>query len=133
MAQLAPAATAAGATRTVLVVEDDASTRDMVVRALGSKYRVYAAEDGKMAMDVLARIAPPDAIVCDIMMPHMDGLEFAKAVKASGRVKSVPIVFLTALDGAADIVRGINAGARHYLTKPFRINDLIDKVGKLVK
>jgi CheY-like chemotaxis protein len=128
-----PAASAPGATRAVLVVEDDSATRDMVVRALASKYTVYAASDGKVAMDTLALIPAPDAIVCDVMMPQMDGLEFAKAVKTSGRFKSVPIIFLTALDGASDVVRGINAGARHYLTKPFKINELLEKVAKLVK
>jgi DNA-binding response OmpR family regulator len=115
-----------------MVVEDDPAIREMLVRSLGANYRVYQACDGQEAMEALPVIEPPDLIVVDVMMPRMDGLTLARTLKGEHRTKAIPIVFLTGLDSAKDVVQGINAGARHYLTKPFKIQDLMSKVSKLL-
>jgi DNA-binding response OmpR family regulator len=113
-----------------MVIEDEAAIREMLVRSLGVDYCVYQAADGQAALDILALIKPPDLIVCDVMMPRMDGLSFATRIKLEPRLKTVPVIFLTGLGAPKDFVNGINAGARHYLTKPFKIQDLLAKVSK---
>jgi DNA-binding response OmpR family regulator len=112
----------------VLVVEDDAEIRGMVVRALGVTHTVYEATDGQEAREILDTIPVPDAIVCDVMMPRLDGLALAKLLRKDPVLKRIPILFLTARTGALDVVAGINVGARHYVTKPFKVADLVAKV-----
>jgi DNA-binding response OmpR family regulator len=115
-----------------MVVEDDAAIRDMLVRSLGSNYCVYESSDGQIALDTLTRMKPPDLIIMDVMMPRMDGWTLASKLKAESRLKNVPLIFLTGRDSPKDVVQGINAGARHYLTKPFKIQSLLEKVGKAI-
>jgi DNA-binding response OmpR family regulator len=122
-----------GVKRVVLVIEDDDDVRSIVVRALSATYTVQSAVDGNAALKLLATMAPPDAVVCDVMMPGIDGLELAKRIKATPTWSRVPILFLTARGGVADVAAGINAGARHYVVKPFKIADLVAKVERMVK
>ncbi|MGO8996530.1 MAG: response regulator [Polyangiaceae bacterium] len=116
----------------VLVVEDDASIRAMTVRALGLSYTVFEAEDGQVALEILAQIPPPACIVSDWMMPRVDGLELAKRVRADKNLKWTPLVLLTAKSHPLEVVQGINAGARHYLAKPFKMKELLDKVASVL-
>ncbi len=118
--------------KTVLVVEDDADLRKMLVKMLGATYTVYEATDGADALDMLGAIAPPDLIVTDVMMPNVDGFMLIRRIKAHKALCRIPIVFLTAKSSAHDVVEGINAGARHYLTKPFKLADLSAKVTKIL-
>lgn len=131
---VAPPPSVAGApeAHVVLVVEDDPSIRAMIVRALGLTYTVYEAEDGVAAAALLTKIPNPHAMICDVMMPRMDGLTLAKSLKKNPQLRSIPIVFLTAKDHALDVVQGINAGARHYIAKPFKMKDLLEKVASVV-
>ncbi len=117
----------------VLVVDDDASIRKMVARALGAAYTVYEAVDGLSALEILPQIAEPAVIVCDVMMPQIDGVTLVKELRKHPTMKGIPVIFLTAKSSPKDVVLGINAGARHYLTKPFSVKDLIDKVASIVK
>jgi CheY-like chemotaxis protein len=117
---------------TVLVAEDDASIRMMIVRALATQYTVYEAIDGQHASELLDRIPAPACIVSDVMMPRMDGIGLAKKVKATASLKWTPLVFLTAKNSPLDVVQGINAGARHYLSKPFKMKELLEKVGSVL-
>jgi DNA-binding response OmpR family regulator len=98
------------------------------VRALGVTNTVYEARDGEEARIMLEAIPVPDAIVCDIMMPRRDGLSLAQLLRKDKALKRVPILFLTAKTGALDVIAGINVGARHYVTKPFKIAELVAKV-----
>jgi DNA-binding response OmpR family regulator len=125
-----PAATPGPSAKVVMVVEDDAAIREMLVRSLGKEYCVYEAHDGQMALDMLSAMKEPDLMLLDVMMPHMDGHVLASRLKAERRFKTVPIVFLTGLDSPKDVVQGINSGARHYVTKPFKIQDLLGKIAK---
>ncbi|MBV9946351.1 MAG: response regulator [Myxococcales bacterium] len=115
----------------VMVVDDDPDIRNLIVRALGLTHTVYEARDGEEARTMLEAMPPPDAIVCDVMMPRLDGLSLAKLLRKDPVLKRVPILFLTAREGALDVVAGINAGARHYITKPFKVADLVSKVCRL--
>jgi DNA-binding response OmpR family regulator len=114
----------------VLVIDDDPTVCDLLVRALAKDNIVYRASDGQSGLDLLRRLQSVDVVVCDVMMPNMDGLSVAKAIKADPKLSSVPIVFLTARDTAMDHVAGIQAGARAYLTKPFKIRDLCEAVAR---
>jgi DNA-binding response OmpR family regulator len=117
----------------VLVVDDDAKVRTALVRALGSVFTIYEAGDGHEAQAILDVIAAPDAIVCDVSMPRIDGLTFAKSMRETASLRHIPILFLTARTSSVDVVAGINAGARHYLTKPFNVAELARKVSDMVK
>jgi DNA-binding response OmpR family regulator len=116
----------------VLVVENEDELRIMLAKMLGDTYTVYAASDGLAALDLLAQIPTPDAIILDVMMPRLDGLSVGRTVKADPRLDQVPILYLTAKSGPMDVVAGINAGARHYLTKPFKMPDLLERLSGMV-
>ncbi len=118
--------------RVVLVVEDDASIRAMIVRGLGLTYTIFEADDGATALRVLERIPPPACIISDWMMPRMDGVELLKAVRADKNLKRTPLLLLTAKNAPMEVLEGINAGARAYIAKPFKMKELIDKVAVLV-
>jgi DNA-binding response OmpR family regulator len=118
--------------KVVMVVEDDAAIREMLVRSLGTEYTVYEAQDGQMALEMLDVMPDPDLMLLDVMMPHMDGHVLAGRLRGEKRFKGMPIIFLTGLDSPKDVVKGINAGARHYVTKPFKIQDLLGKVSKAI-
>jgi DNA-binding response OmpR family regulator len=115
----------------LLVVDDDPTIRQMLVHALGRTYTIYEARDGQEAKEILDAIPAPHGIVCDVMMPRMDGVELAKLLRRDRVLQRVPILFLTAKGGAMDVIAGINAGARHYVTKPFKIADLVAKVASM--
>ena len=116
----------------VLVVDDDVDVRLLLVKMLGHKYTVFVASDGLQALDILAQIPNPAAIILDIAMPHVDGLTVSRRIKANRRTQMVPILFLTARAGVGDVIAGINAGARHYMTKPLSRSDLLAHVDALV-
>jgi CheY-like chemotaxis protein len=110
----------------ILVVDDDTATRVLVARALSDLYNIRQAVDGRAAMCELAKLPIPDLVILDVMMPNMDGLTFA--AKADPKFRFIPIIFLSAKESPADLIKGIRAGARSYLTKPFRIEMLRDTV-----
>lgn len=114
----------------ILVVEDEEDLRRMLSYVLGTIGDVTVAVDG---MDALGRLTGgfrPDVIVTDLMMPRMDGLQLAQKLKHDPELGRIPLVMLTAKTGARDVIAGINAGARHYVTKPFKTDELIGKVRK---
>jgi len=115
----------------ILVVDDDRAVRDSLRRSLQfNGYEVETASDGAEA---LARvpIARPDAIVMDVMMPRLDGLEATKALRAAG--SDLPILVLTARDAVGDRVDGLDAGADDYLTKPFALEELLARLRALTR
>jgi DNA-binding response OmpR family regulator len=117
----------------VLVIEDDPVIRDMIVQALSRENCVYQAADGVLGLALLQQMGPVDTVVCDVMMPHMDGFEFARRLKATPDLSSVPILFLTARGEAKDQVEGIQVGARAYLTKPFKVKQLMQAVARVIR
>jgi two-component system response regulator MtrA len=113
----------------ILVVEDDPDLLRMLDLALRSIGDVTTALDGLDALEK-ARAIAPEIVVTDVMMPGMDGLELSRRLKKELGLVHVPIVLLTAKTGPKDVIAGINAGARFYVTKPFKTEDLIAKVKK---
>jgi CheY-like chemotaxis protein len=114
----------------ILVVEDESDVRTMLTRLLGSIGDVTSAKDGAEALQVLTSAPPPDVIVTDVMMPRMDGLSLARELKKHAQLARVPVVMLTAKSRPGDMIEGINAGARSYVTKPFKAEELVTKVKK---
>lgn len=117
----------------ILVVEDDGELLTMIKGMLQPLGEVTLATDGQEALDLMEQGLRPDLILTDIMMPRMDGLTLAKTIKKHPDYSKIPLLMLTAKTGPLDMVTGINAGARHYITKPFKAADLIDKVKKALK
>ncbi|NBC17705.1 MAG: response regulator [Bacteroidetes bacterium] len=103
---------------TVLVIEDHDEVRRLVRSYLEAQYRVLDAPDGRAGLDA-ARRHHPDLILADVMMPEMDGLALVQAVRADDDLQDVPVLLLTARADADDVVRGLEAGADDYVTKPF--------------
>lgn len=114
----------------ILVVEDEDDLRRMLIYVLGTIGDVTSAIDGEDAYERLIGGFVPDVIVTDLMMPRMDGLQLAQKLKNHPVLGRVPVVMLTAKTAARDVIAGINAGARHYVTKPFKTEELVGKVRK---
>jgi len=123
--------TRARTAKRILIVEDDPSIRELLKRALGLHYTVVVADDGLSAL-VLAKKMRPDLFIFDVMLPGKDGLALAQQLKEDAALGKVPVIFITARDGAADIVKGIQSGAKHYITKPFSVLDVTQKVQKIL-
>jgi len=103
---------------TVLVVDDNTDVRAYVRSVLESAYRVVEEDDGESALEVI-RSELPDLIVADVMMPKMDGLTLARALKSDPMTDAIPLVLLTARAAPEDQVVGLETGADAYLLKPF--------------
>ncbi len=116
----------------ILVVEDDDDLRRLLAVALARVAHVTTASSADEALGLLRRDPPPRVVLTDVMMPGRSGLELARALRSDPRYAGVAIVMLTARTAPRDMVEGINAGARHYLTKPFRSADLEAKIVRLL-
>jgi two-component system response regulator MprA len=106
----------------ILVVDDDRAVRDALRRALTlAGYEIAPAEDGEQALEQIAR-SVPDAVVLDIGLPGVDGLEVCRRVRMLGN--RVPILMLTARDAVSDRIDGLDVGADDYMVKPFDVGEL---------
>ena len=115
----------------ILVVDDEPAVRAVLERALRlDAYEVELAEDGRGALDRLA-LSPPDVVVLDVLMPHVDGLEVCRRLRAAG--DRTPVLMLTARDAVDDRVAGLDAGADDYLVKPFALKELQARVRALLR
>jgi two-component system response regulator MprA len=115
----------------ILVVDDEPAVRDSLDRALRLEgYTVDLAADGAEALDAL-RGQSPDALVLDLMMPRVDGLEVCRRMRAAG--DRTPVLVLTARDGVSDRVKGLDAGADDYLVKPFALDELLARLRALLR
>ncbi|MPZ62290.1 MAG: response regulator [Propionibacteriales bacterium] len=115
----------------ILVVDDDPAVRDSLRRSLVyNDYDVAVAADGAEALASVSA-HQPDALVIDVMMPRLDGLEATRALRAAGN--DLPILVLTAKDAVADRVDGLDAGADDYLTKPFALEELLARLRALLR
>ena len=115
----------------VLVVDDDYAVRESLRRSLEfNGYSVALARDGAEALAAIGQAAP-DALVIDVMMPRLDGLETTRALRSAGN--DLPILVLTARDSVGDRVEGLDAGADDYLTKPFALEELLARLRALLR
>jgi DNA-binding response OmpR family regulator len=116
----------------VLVAEDDPAIATLLKKVLGKDYDVTVTGDGQSAIAEALKAPAPHLLILDVMMPGLDGIAVAQHVRTLPGLKSVPIIFLTAKGAPGDVIRGIQHGARHYITKPFKIDDLLAKVKKAI-
>jgi two-component system, OmpR family, response regulator MprA len=115
----------------ILVVDDEPAVREAVERALRLEgHDVALAADGGQALDALDAW-PPDAVVLDVLMPRVDGLEACRRMRSSG--DRTPVLMLTARDAVRDRVAGLDAGADDYLVKPFALEELLARVRALLR
>ena len=115
----------------ILVVDDDRAVRESLRRSLAfNGYSVELAHDGVQAMEMIAS-NPPDAVVLDVMMPRLDGLEVCRQLRGIGN--DLPILVLTARDSVSERVAGLDAGADDYLPKPFALEELLARVRALLR
>ena len=118
---------------TLLVVDDDPVIQKLLqVNFEMEGYNVVTASDGLEGLE-RARAENPDVIVCDIMMPRMDGLEVTRALKGDPDTAGIPILLLSAKAQQADVAAGQESGADDYVTKPFDPLDLLQRVAGLLE
>ena len=116
----------------ILVVDDERAVRDSLRRALELEgYEIELAEDGVEALAALEAGGEPDAMILDVLMPGLDGLEVARRVRREG--SRLPILMLTARVEVDDRVAGLDAGADDYVTKPFALDELLARVRALLR
>ncbi len=112
----------------ILIIEDDPSIQQSISDILeGEGYKIFTAMNGKSGLD-LARELKPDLIICDVMMPVMDGYEVISTLLKEENTSLIPFIFLSARVEKDNIRHGMELGADDYLTKPFRIEELIKAV-----
>ena len=115
----------------VLVADDEPAVRTSLGRALGLKgYQVSLAENGREALDLVGEGAV-EAVVLDVMMPRLDGLEVCRRMRSAG--DRTPILMLTARDAVDDRVSGLDAGADDYLVKPFALDELLARLRAITR
>jgi signal transduction histidine kinase len=118
---------------TVLIVDDDLTARETLVAMLeGEQYDLQVAKDGAQTLHMLEQIQP-DLILLDVMMPGMDGYEVCRRIRATPQLAEVPIILLTALDDRASLLRGIDAGADDFLSKPADRRELTARVRTITR
>lgn len=116
---------------TILVIDDNVQLRTYIAALLSDKFDVMLAGDGREGLDKAVETVP-DAAICDVMMPVMDGMEFCKKLKTDIRTSHIPVLMLTACADDIQRIEGYKCGADAYLTKPFQANLLLARLQSLL-
>ncbi|QWF84022.1 response regulator transcription factor [Amycolatopsis sp. CA-230715] len=121
-------------TASLLVVEDDPTLRDLLVASLRfAGFEVTATESGTEALRIVSN-GPPDLVVLDVLLPDLDGFSVLRRMRAgTAPAREVPVLFLTARDAGDDKVAGLSAGGDDYVTKPFRLDELIARIRAILR
>lgn len=119
--------------RHILIVEDDADVVNMLKQTLGHYFHVSIAMDGATALEILQKQEIPDLIVSDVMMPVMNGYELTRRIRSMADAQTIPIILLTALSNEDNRLKGTQAGADAYLTKPFDLRLLVSTCRQLLE
>jgi len=115
----------------VLVVEDDASISRLLQLELEHRGMVvFPVANGRSALDAVASVRP-DVVILDILLPGLDGERVLRQLRAEG--SQLPVIMLTARDGMSDKIRNLSTGADDYLTKPFDIDELVARIGTILR
>ncbi len=113
---------------TILIVDDTTTNLHLLFEVLtGEGYRVHVVSNGRAAFESV-RIAPPDLILLDVMMPEMDGYEVCQRLKADEKTRDIPILFISALDTTQDKVKAFRVGGVDYIQRPFQIDEILARV-----
>ncbi len=125
--------TSAGNHKRLLLIDDDPNLILLVKDYLEFRgYKVITAENGREALEVLEQ-ETPDMIICDVMMPEMDGYSLVKAIREDPKTSWIPVLFLSAKGQSQDRVKGLNIGADVYMVKPFEPEELVAQVESSLK
>ena len=125
--------TSAGNHRRLLLIDDDPNLILLVKDYLEFRgYEVITAENGREALEVLEQ-ETPDMIICDVMMPEMDGYSLVSAIRQDPKTSWIPVLFLSAKGQSQDRVKGLNIGADVYMVKPFEPEELVAQVESSLK
>jgi PAS domain S-box-containing protein len=116
----------------ILLADDNADLREYTRRLLGRLYEVEAVGDGLAALN-LARERAPDLVLTDVMMPGLDGFGLLRELRADERLKTVPVILISARAGEESVASGLQAGADDYLVKPFSARELLARVDAALK
>jgi CheY-like chemotaxis protein len=117
----------------ILVIEDTTNVRDNICEILEAEdYEVHSAENGKIGLEMASSLQP-DLVLCDIMMPEMDGYEVLKEMRKNVATSTVPFIFLTAKNTRHDQRMGMELGADDYIPKPFTLEELLGAVAMRLK
>jgi two-component system, sensor histidine kinase and response regulator len=112
----------------ILVIEDDLAIQQVITDVLENEgYKIFIAANGKLGID-LAKEIIPDLIICDVMMPVMDGYQVIAALLNNKKTSLIPFIFLSAIVEKDKVRFGMELGADDYLTKPFKIKELVNAV-----
>ena len=118
--------------KTVIIVEDEPDTAEMFAEMMNlSGYRVFKSYGGTPALNLITN-HKPDAIVLDVMMPDLSGLDVLRHIRRDPRLKHIPVIVVSAKSMPTDIKDGLDAGASVYLTKPVSYNDLKNAVDQVI-
>ncbi len=120
------------ATPTILTVEDNEEFQHLLYKHLIKKYHVLQCKNGMEALDILDK-ENVDIVICDIMMPIMDGLEFCKTMKENIKYSHIPVILLTARTNLESKIEGINCGADEYIEKPYSTDYLLARIENLLE
>ena len=113
---------------TVYIIEDDINIAELLEIALKTyNYNVFTFQNGEEAIKNLDSNLP-DLIICDVMLPELDGTKIVSIIRQKEQFKSIPIIMLTAKDSEIDKIKGLDAGADDYMTKPFSIMELMARI-----
>jgi CheY-like chemotaxis protein/anti-sigma regulatory factor (Ser/Thr protein kinase) len=116
----------------ILVVEDNDDLRDFMQYPLAEAFEVQTAEDGEQAWKIIQK-QQPDLVVSDVMMPNMDGFELCRLMKSTYETSHIPIILLTSLTEKAQQLHGLGLGADDYLTKPFDMTLLAQRIKSIIQ
>jgi len=116
----------------ILVVEDNDDLRNFMQYPLQADFEVLLARDGVEAWDIIQK-KMPDLVISDVMMPKMDGFELCKLLKSTYETSHIPLILLTSLSGKAEQLHGLGLGADDYLTKPFDMTLLVQRIKSIIR
>lgn len=118
---------------TIVIIEDNAAMITFLIKKLSEHYNVYFALNGNEALTKIKSLSViPDLIISDIMMDKVDGYSFAKIISESSSYNHIPIIFLSAKSSYSDKLKGLKAGAIDYISKPFSISELLQKIESIL-
>ncbi len=116
----------------VLIVDDTPTVVKTLARILKDNYKVVVSTNGNKALEMIKQGNVPDIILCDVIMPEMDGYEFITHIKAMDKTKSLPFIFVTGRDNEQEKQKGLALGANEYIKKPFDAEVIISKIQSLL-
>lgn len=117
-----------------MIIEDDRIISGLLHHILARRgYQVHVAPDGRVATEMLEKIAPPQLVLLDVMLPFMDGFELLEQIRAKPDWTAVPVIMLTSKAQEKNIVRALESGADDYIVKPFQPEELVARVRRFTR